>query len=1014
VLLRILRPLLVIAVISAPFSFAVAQQRTELDQLRKPTTVASYWAAVKSEIGFGKFDSAAEYLKGLLALNPTDKDLLALEEKDGIAAFLDLNNIARWSNNEAVDKEAKENVTKLITQITAAVKKLRADPQRIQKFIRNLTATPEEHDYAFIELRKAGAAVMPQLIGTMQNADLQTRAAIVAILPSLDPETVPALLAAFDIANPTLRVDFINVIQSRRDVLELQTRSSTDPRPTLWWLAAGNDLVASKAKNLLVALTETPLVRLPASAGELLKAAENMYQHRNTFSKQSDITLWKYDGRQLVGSRATPTQAEEYFGLRYSRWALEVEPGGEAAQVEFLSIALEKALERVGFEDRVSKSAPAVHELLAVAPATVLYTMLDRALKENHPTVAMGVAQVLGERAETHGKGSYEPLVKALNNADRRVALAAADALIRLPGNVGAQSAARIVEVYRSALATTPGVPGNDGAAMRPRALIADPNELRSKLFSEVVEQAGYEAVVTRTGRETLRRLALAGDIDVVWVNHELVYPTLPDFLAQARTDYRYGKLPLFVTVSIDMKKGRLPDIDGALDRLEFATRGWLIDETNLDEATKLARKLQNNGNDKATESTVRRRFTIERNRFPVRIDFNFDALKINNDEMVILREWLTELKHEHPEVRQTTFERQRVLITMTKQMQGLNDRLQTINAGLDQVVSRRVSDTLFVLELPTSILPDVLSERLAVLLRDYAYETVEGVRSRTLVVQREVPTTISLTSLDAPPPQRPGSVEGASTGAVPARPDEFETGYNPDLERDKIARAVSPTVEHRLRSLIEKYRNIELVAEPLSAAEVFGAMRNMQFIAGPGITPLSEAERKDHQRRAIDALRRMAIGELPGYDVRPATREILDAIRSDDLAPAAIEAASRLGGKDPQHALADVVVNTSRPAAIRKQATDELVRNIQKFGATSITDAQIATMLHLVDEEKSADVKAGIAVVVGALPRDRVLTNFGDARARDAWQRRLLNYQPPTAAPAAPMGEGTPKAEDK
>ena len=87
---------------------AVAQQRTELDQLRKPTTVAGYWAAVKSEINFGKFDSAAEYLKGLLALNPTEKDLLALEEKDGIAAFLDLNNIPRWSNNETIDKEAKE------------------------------------------------------------------------------------------------------------------------------------------------------------------------------------------------------------------------------------------------------------------------------------------------------------------------------------------------------------------------------------------------------------------------------------------------------------------------------------------------------------------------------------------------------------------------------------------------------------------------------------------------------------------------------------------------------------------------------------------------------------------------------------------------------------------------------------------------------------------------------------------------------------------------------------------
>src|SRR5262249_24842246 len=157
---------------------------------------------VKSEIGFGKFDTAAEYLKGLLALNPTEKDLLALEERDGIAAFLDLNNIPRWSNNEAIDKEAKENVLKLITQVTAAVKKLRADPQRIQKYIRNLSASPEERDYAFIQLKKSGPVIMPQLISTLQNAELQERAAITSILSKLDADTVPALLAAFDISNP--------------------------------------------------------------------------------------------------------------------------------------------------------------------------------------------------------------------------------------------------------------------------------------------------------------------------------------------------------------------------------------------------------------------------------------------------------------------------------------------------------------------------------------------------------------------------------------------------------------------------------------------------------------------------------------------------------------------------------------------------------------------------------------------------------------------------------------------
>lgn len=356
---RTLRPLFVAAGLATGLAAVTLAQppRTELDQLRKPTTVPGYWSAMKSELGLGKFDTAAEYLKGLLALNPTDRDLLALEERDGIAAFLDLNNVPRWSNNDAVDREAKENVQKLIAQVTAAVKKLRSDPDRIQKLIRNLSATPEERDYAFLELRKAGPVIMPQLIAAVQNAELQERAALVSILPRLDADTVPALLAAFDIASPSLRVEFLNVLQSRRDILELTSRTTTDPRPTLWWLSGGNDLVASKSKTMLSAMTQVPVVRLPVATAELHKAAEDMYQHRNTLAKQGTVTLWKWNGRQIISWSATPSQAEEFYGLRFARWALEREPGSEPVQVTFLSLAAEKALERGGLEQPLSLSS---------------------------------------------------------------------------------------------------------------------------------------------------------------------------------------------------------------------------------------------------------------------------------------------------------------------------------------------------------------------------------------------------------------------------------------------------------------------------------------------------------------------------------------------------------------------------------------------------------------------------------------------------------------------------------
>ncbi|HEV3204216.1 MAG TPA: hypothetical protein VGY77_07530, partial [Gemmataceae bacterium] len=53
---------------------------------KKPETALEYWVALKFEIAVGKFDLAAEDLKGFLAKNPTKEELLQIEEADGISA----------------------------------------------------------------------------------------------------------------------------------------------------------------------------------------------------------------------------------------------------------------------------------------------------------------------------------------------------------------------------------------------------------------------------------------------------------------------------------------------------------------------------------------------------------------------------------------------------------------------------------------------------------------------------------------------------------------------------------------------------------------------------------------------------------------------------------------------------------------------------------------------------------------------------------------------------------------
>ncbi len=996
---RRVRLLFLTTIVVLSGSVSAQAPRTELEQLRRPKTVPALWRAIESEIVLGKLDTAAAYIKELLALEPSDKDLVALEEQFGIGAFLDLNRVPRWSTNDAVDQEAKKNVQNLINRVTAAVRTLRSDPERIQRFIRNLTATPEERDYALIELRKSGSSAMPFLIGSLVNAEIAERRAIQRALAFLDQETIPALLASFDIPNPVTRVELLDALAARDDLIQLSSRSTTDPRPTLWKLSAGDDLAASKAKNLLSALTEIPLAHLPPPSAELAKIAEDIYQHRSTFAKEGpQLQIWMWKDNRLTSRQATPSDTEEYFGLRYARWAIELDPKNDAAWTTYYSLAAEKAQARGGVGQPLAKTSPDVHQMISLAPPRLLYRMLDRALAENHPLVALAALQVIGERGEVRDAGRFEGLLKALHSQDRRLQLEAADTLIRLPSPIGSQQSNRVVEVYRRALA---GENGASTASRRPRVLIAEPDELRAKLLSEVAEEAGWSAIVVPTGRDGLRRLAAASDIDSIWVSAQIVYPTLPDVLAQARADYRYGKLPLVVYVPLDVTRGRLPEIRELLDRLDEDSRGWLIDRTNLSAAARATRDADGSPKD---APSLQRLLEIDRSRYPIRVELRYDALKLSGNRQQVLQEWLDELSRRHPIIRQITSRRQRILISITKTDEGLNRRLDALAADLAEAKVQRISDSVFVIELPSADLPNRLSERLARLLRDYASEIIDDYTTRRLNVEREIATTIVLTLDDKP-------VTGPTRNGNSLRPDQpgvaTTVSFDAEFERDKLRRTLSPTQESRLESLVTKYRNTLLVAEPLTTSEFLAATKSFDQSAGLMAMPLSEAEVKDCRRRAMDAFHQMALGAIPGYDIRPASDEIVQAINSDDLASLAIETASRLPAKEVQFALARVVLDSQRPVEVRRSAARHLVRQIQHLGVTSLSSQQIVALVRQLDDETDAEVKAGIGSILGALPDDRILSSLEDSQSQQAWMLRALNYRPPSAEPmAAPMKE--------
>ncbi|MBA4065890.1 MAG: hypothetical protein C0501_19655 [Isosphaera sp.] len=866
---------------------AATAQDPPKDNVPKPVAVFNQF---RDLVGEGRYDVAANFLQSFLDSNPTDADLQALEKKYGSTVFQGLRNVPKWSDNPAVEKQARANVEEAVKRARAVNDKLLYDPARVAKYIRNLGATYEERVYAEEELRRTGDYAVPFLADDLRlNRDKDVSAAILALIPKLEPSTVGGWVAALDGLSRDQQYGVLRAIASRDDVLRLQAAAQTELSPTLWRVMARpsdeDPLLRALAEGLLNKFLTGGKAANRVPEAELVAAARRFYDHQARYgAAKSDpgqppaVPVWAWDATnplapKLVKNDNVPQpQADEYYGLRYARWALETKPNSEPAQSLILAIATERAVERARFGD-LARAEPAVSRLLSEAPSGVLIELLNRGLAQKKTALAVGVIQALGDRGD---KAAAPVLVRALSYPDPQVQVGAANALLRSPAPVPPEARGKIVDILRRAAAADPGAsPGAVGTA-----LFADPNPFRANTAAGLLRGLGYDVEVFATGRDLLRRVARASDFDIVLIDRHAPNPELIDLVGQLQGDARGGGRPTFVVASAD--KPPAPTFDQLVARFAALIAATENDPTAVPPAYYPDPKLKRTEDEAAAD----RRTALT-----------------NRDAAIA-----------------TTVARRIDRLKRVIDATGLDATLTPSQRVLLDLRVQLVTYAVLAAEHPISADSAPGTEtQLTRLRRQLALQPAVATYGAGL------PTTALLKLLDRFEIDLGRAPEARKRfEAVYARIDLADLGIPVESFRD-------PALEAKLAKALGNYPAVRVVPELYGPSSLVGELQAAG--ADPNTAPRDPAARRAAQRVAVEWLRRMATGELPGFEVKVAEAELRDAIRADDLADAAVDALARFGSAEAQQALLGLALNAGRPLPLRVRAADAAVRHVQVNG---------------------------------------------------------------------------------
>jgi hypothetical protein len=503
---------------------------------KEPRTSLELWDAIDYLVRTNQVKKALPYLDKFMKSKPDDATLIAIRNRFGAGSIL------RLSDDPLTRSFAKP----LTEALVAAARKYATRPERIARFIGDLTKTAPEQEYAIRRLKEAGPYAVPFLVQALSRQGLsgQERRQIVHSIGQLDRSALPPLIAVLASPDQALAGDAataLGMIGDKRAIPHLTALAALPDSPPTARTAARDAIVRLTGQSF------EQQIRTPAQV--LTDAAWRFHRHQVELGDELVIVwTWDKDQNAPVPREVSTTEAEVILGLPLAKAALRLSPGDRSARVVDLSITVEKAIERAGFASLIEKDQAAFNTAKAAGPS-LLSEVLKTAIADGKTDLAAVVASALGEVIDGRAllaTGRPHPLVDALYAPGRRLQFAAARAIVKLAPSESFPGASRVVPTLARFLPSQ----------SLPRAVVIDANPNRGSQLAGFLINLGYDSELEVTGTRGFVAATTAADVELILISYDLFGAgwALSDTLANLQTDSRTAAIPIFIYGPINVQ----------------------------------------------------------------------------------------------------------------------------------------------------------------------------------------------------------------------------------------------------------------------------------------------------------------------------------------------------------------------------------------------------------------------------------------------------------------------------